>query len=259
MDSTSYKSTIRSWMKGPALFWRLVGATILPRCRYLLPIASSSSVLQTHLHQDCMGWSRGTSCWDRSRKHGHERLARRSQTDCQEHCKVYYIHSMWCFLTCNQMHEYYKIHPTAVATSVASQDTRSSSNDQTVSEYDKHRNTLLTQDTHEGWASELRWYLGTMQWDVTKETDIVQWWQVCYLIAINHFLLIENSVGQFRTLSNTCAHRTWCSSLSGIIHSLWTAILWYKTNCYWPLSITGFENIWRTHNHEVCIGKQHLW
>jgi len=105
------------------------------------------------------------------------------------------------------MREYYKIRPTAVATSVVNQDMRSSSNDQTVSEYDKHRNTLLSQDTHEGWASELWRYLGTMQRDVTKETDIEQWWQVCYSIATNHFLLIENSVGQFRTLSNTCAHR----------------------------------------------------
>lgn len=48
-----------------------------------------------------------------------------------------------------------------------------------LSEFDKHRKTLLSNDADEGWASELRRYLGTMQHDVMKDTDIVQWWQVC--------------------------------------------------------------------------------
>lgn len=47
-----------------------------------------------------------------------------------------------------------------------------------LSEFDKHRETLLTDDIEEGWASELRRYLGTMQRDVTKDTDLVEWWQV---------------------------------------------------------------------------------
>ena len=168
------------------------------------------------------------------------------------------IPSTWCFPTCNQMLEYYKVCPSAVATSVVSQDTPSSSNMQTLSEYDKHRNTLLTEDTHKGWASELWEYLGTMQRHVTKETDIVQWWQVCYLISSNHFLLIKISVGQCGTLSYTCAHCPWHSSLSGIICPLWTAVFWYETSCDWPPSVTRLENIWGTHNHEVCMGKQHL-
>lgn len=47
-----------------------------------------------------------------------------------------------------------------------------------LSEFDKFRETLLTDDVEEGWASELRRYLGTMQRDVTKESDLVEWWQV---------------------------------------------------------------------------------
>jgi len=47
-----------------------------------------------------------------------------------------------------------------------------------LSEFDKHRETLLTTDAEEGWASELRRYLGTMQRDVEKDTDIILWWQV---------------------------------------------------------------------------------
>ena len=35
-----------------------------------------------------------------------------------------------------------------------------------MSEFDKHHETLLMDDAEEGWASELRHYLGTMQCDV---------------------------------------------------------------------------------------------
>lgn len=48
----------------------------------------------------------------------------------------------------------------------------------TLSEFDKLRKTLLTDDADEGWAAELRRYLGTMQREVEKDTDIVEWWQV---------------------------------------------------------------------------------
>jgi len=47
-----------------------------------------------------------------------------------------------------------------------------------MSEFDKHRETLLSNDLEEGWASELRRYTSTMQRDVKKDTDIVEWWQV---------------------------------------------------------------------------------
>jgi hypothetical protein len=44
-----------------------------------------------------------------------------------------------------------------------------------LSEYDKLRETLLTDDAEEGWASELHRYLHAMQRNVTKETDLVEW------------------------------------------------------------------------------------
>ena len=47
-----------------------------------------------------------------------------------------------------------------------------------LSEFNKLRETLLTADAEEGWASELRRYTSTMQRDVTKHTDLVEWWQV---------------------------------------------------------------------------------
>jgi hypothetical protein len=60
-----------------------------------------------------------------------------------------------------------------------------------LSDFDKHRQTLLTNDAEEGWAPELRRYLSTMQRDVTKDTDLVEWWQVgCLLSFVKTTLLI---------------------------------------------------------------------
>ena len=49
------------------------------------------------------------------------------------------------------------------------------------SEYDCYHQSLLEVDEGEGWSSELRHYLKDRPVDVTKDTDIVEWWQVCQL------------------------------------------------------------------------------
>jgi hypothetical protein len=54
----------------------------------------------------------------------------------------------------------------------------------TLSEYDKHHLALLSDNTEEGWASELRRYLSQVQHDVEKYTDIVEWWQVGFVTDI---------------------------------------------------------------------------
>lgn len=48
----------------------------------------------------------------------------------------------------------------------------------TVSDFDKHREALLSNEVEEGWVPELRRYLETMQRDIKKESDIVEGWQV---------------------------------------------------------------------------------
>jgi hypothetical protein len=53
-----------------------------------------------------------------------------------------------------------------------------------LSDFDKHRISLLTADVEEGWAAELRRYLGTMQREVKKDTDLVEWWQVKNLTIV---------------------------------------------------------------------------
>ena len=56
--------------------------------------------------------------------------------------------------------------------------------DNTVaSDFDRHRRTLLTQQTAaggDGWLAEVRAYLRALEADasVTKDMDLVVWWQV---------------------------------------------------------------------------------
>jgi hypothetical protein len=49
-----------------------------------------------------------------------------------------------------------------------------------LSDFDRHRLTLIANQTEgEGWQSEKARYLGDLPANVTKETDILEWWQVC--------------------------------------------------------------------------------
>ncbi len=98
------------------------------------------------------------------------------------------------FLTHEQMAQYYKTRPSAVAIVDEAVDVEPASNvDRTLSEYDKLRHTLLSDDADEGWASELRRYLGTIQRDVTKDSDVVKWWQVRVLFT-NHSLFANRNL-----------------------------------------------------------------
>jgi hypothetical protein len=72
------------------------------------------------------------------------------------------------------MAQYYKTRPCAKPSATS---TRTHAGD-VRSDFDRMREALLATDAEEGWAPELRRYLGTMQRDVTKDTDLVQWWQV---------------------------------------------------------------------------------
>lgn len=71
------------------------------------------------------------------------------------------------------MAEYYRTRPSIAATPISVPDPSI-----TVSEFDKHRESLLSNDVEEGWVAELRRYLENMQRDIKKDVDIVEWWQV---------------------------------------------------------------------------------
>jgi hypothetical protein len=65
------------------------------------------------------------------------------------------------------------------------------------SEFDRHRRTLVEQASHDhyaDWRAELRRYLGDVPDDVSKDTDVVDWWSVrqsfqlvCFITLI-HFI-----------------------------------------------------------------------
>ena len=54
------------------------------------------------------------------------------------------------------------------------------------SDYDQYRCRHITHD-NERWATELHRYLKDIPADVTKDTDIIEWWQVCSFL---HLLFI---------------------------------------------------------------------
>jgi hypothetical protein len=80
------------------------------------------------------------------------------------------------------MEQYWKTRPTAPLV-VPTEDPNNlvqASHGSLLSEFDRHRLALLSsQDEDEGWQSEMRRYLKDLPADVTKDTDIVKWWQVC--------------------------------------------------------------------------------
>ena len=96
-----------------------------------------------------------------------------------------------------QMAEYYKNRPSAKAVDVPGRSgpaaivANSAGAATYISEYDRQREALLSDDLEEGWASELRRYLGVVQREVKKDTDLVEWWQVSDLFISSSSLTIN--------------------------------------------------------------------
>lgn len=62
------------------------------------------------------------------------------------------------------MVQYYKTRPSTANLNVSEEnEERPSTGVHTLTEFNKHHITLLSYDAEEGWASELRQYLSTMQ------------------------------------------------------------------------------------------------
>lgn len=129
------------------------------------------------------------------------------------------------------MAEYWKTRPSIIAASRPSVNGKTTSKaPRALSEFDKLREALLSNDAEEGWASELRRYLSTMQWDVDKDTDIVEWWQVRDLKYQSCCLLIILPAEPRRTLSNACSYRPRRPCISSLICALRAGVLGYETN-----------------------------
>jgi hypothetical protein len=92
-----------------------------------------------------------------------------------------------------------------------------------MSEYDIHRRALLNESiSNEDWQLELRRYLSDVPAEVTRDTDIVDWWSVSYSIAFNLGAYSNKLVvlGSCYTLSYISPHRARCPPKSSIIRSM---------------------------------------
>ena len=121
-------------------------------------------------------------------------------------------------------------------------------------EFDKHCETLLSDNLEEGWASELGRYLNTMQWDVKKDTDIVEWWQVRTVICPYPSSANPSSVEPCPIISYACSYCTRRPPVSSSICPMWTVVFGYQANCRQPLITAQFQSLWRTCNHGICMG-----
>jgi hypothetical protein len=136
------------------------------------------------------------------------------------------------------MEDYWKTRPRApiVTTPTATPDSPSSTTS-FLSEFDRLRQNLLTQEEDEGWAAELRRYLKDVPADVTKETDIVEWWQV-RAVSFDYlpsyltydFRIIVSSFRHSHGLRSTFSpvkHRQYPANVSSRQANklLWTAVL----------------------------------
>jgi hypothetical protein len=83
------------------------------------------------------------------------------------------------------MEQYWKARPTTSRTAPTESLDDVQPNDESIlSEFDRHRLHLLSShDDDEGWQSEMHRYLKDLPADVSKDTDIVNWWQVCTSIC----------------------------------------------------------------------------
>jgi hypothetical protein len=109
------------------------------------------------------------------------------------------------------MERYWKARPAASPTppSASTSGVAQPNEASILSEFDRHRLALLSsQNEDEGWQPEMRRYLKDLPADVTKDTDIVKWWQVC--TCVNNWdqrRRLMSFTEQWGALSHPPSHR----------------------------------------------------
>lgn len=129
-------------------------------------------------------------------------------------------HSNSFIHTC-QMEDYWSRQPRAQSTSPSTSTSMNTAPPRTsiLSDYDQYRQSLMASEDDEGWAAELRYYLKDMPADVTKETDIVEWWQVSFVYLNEVFGLIQLTES-CSPVSDTCADCSRRPPMPGVIRSM---------------------------------------
>jgi hypothetical protein len=84
-----------------------------------------------------------------------------------------------------QVERYWKTRPktTSMTHNLSPAATAEQTDDSIISDFDRHRLTLVSHVQDEGWEAEICRYLKDLPASVSKDTDIVEWWQVCFTAA----------------------------------------------------------------------------
>lgn len=101
-----------------------------------------------------------------------------------------------------QMEKYWMNRPRSspITTSTPSNDVVGSAS--VMSDFDRYRRSLVALEEDEGWQSELRRYLKDMPADVTAETDIIRYWQVCSFNLLLLYLKFHIAM-TYRTITDS--------------------------------------------------------
>jgi len=63
-------------------------------------------------------------------------------------------------------------------------------------DFNHYCQSLITKDDDEGWASEKHCYLKEMPADVTKDTDVIEWWQVCASLSYIEYFFVTDLINR---------------------------------------------------------------
>ena len=97
------------------------------------------------------------------------------------------------------MEQYWKIRshtPTHEPSAVQNPQGSSGVSNTVLSDFDHYNQSLVTKNDNEGWASEKCHYLKEMPADVTKDTDVIEWWQVCAALSYIEYLFITDLINR---------------------------------------------------------------
>lgn len=114
----------------------------------------------------------------------------------------------------------------------ADSDSDGETNDMDVDErYEQRRQRMLLRQDGEDWETEFNSYMKDMARDVTRDTDLVQWWSVCNfsLISLSVWLTSLYSLSdQWPSFPYPLAHRTRRTTCASVVCYVRTHVLLWK-------------------------------
>jgi hypothetical protein len=116
----------------------------------------------------------------------------------------------------------------------------SSSHTATVKESDYNkccRRLLSTSQETGGWEAELRRYLNDSSPNITKNMDLIEWWQVCAALLVMYYT--DDFSESSDRVPDTRAYRARHPSHPHLVGIMQMFVLSRQTHCHRPLSLSG--------------------